>query len=86
MNKIAIAKKAVSLIIGIGTGTIVKGIIENNVAPDSPATKVSVSVAGFAIGGAVAEASSAYTDKMIDDVVDIWRKITSKNPAEEISE
>jgi hypothetical protein len=77
VDKITIAKKLVSVAVGFGTSCIVKGIIEHNVDATTPASKVSVAVAGFAIGGVVAEASSNYTDELIESVVELWQKAVS---------
>jgi len=82
MNKIAALKKTVTVVIGIGVSKIVNDIIANNVEIDKPHQQVTVPVASFAIGGAVAEASSKYTDSLIDDAVDIWHKIKNRETAE----
>jgi hypothetical protein len=82
MNKIAALKKTVTVVIGIGVSKIVNDIIANNVEIDKPHQQVTVPVASFAIGGAVAEASSKYTDSLIDDAVDIWHKIKNRQTAE----
>jgi hypothetical protein len=82
MNKIVALKKTVTVVIGFGASKIVNDIIANNVEIDKPHQKVTVPVASFAIGGAVAEASSKYTDSMIDEAVDIWHKIKNRKTAE----
>lgn len=82
MNKIAALKKTVTVVIGIGVSKIVNDIIANNVEIEKDYQKVTVPVASFAIGGAVADASSKYTDSMIDDAVDFWQKIKSRKNAE----
>lgn len=83
MDKIAVLKKTVTTIIGFGASKIVNDIIANNVEIEHAHQKVTVPVTAFAIGGAVANASSEYTDSFIDEIVDVWNKIKArKNSAE----
>jgi len=72
MSKIDLLKKAVSFAVGFGVSTIVNQIIANNVVIEKPHQKVTVPLASIAIGGAVAEASSAWTDATIDEAVALW--------------
>lgn len=81
MKKLDVAKKAASLIVGSGVTCIVKGIIETNVETTTAAQKLSVAAAGVAIGGVVAEATSDYTDRMIDEAVNIWLKLRARKDA-----
>lgn len=74
MDKIAIFKKAVTTIVGIGTTKIIKGIIENNVDTVTVASKVTVTAASTAIGYAISEETSEYTDRKIDEIVVFWNK------------
>lgn len=82
MKKIAAIKKAVTVVVGLGVSKIVNDIIAENVDVDRTYQKVTVPVAAFAIGGAVAEASSKYTDGFIDEVVTTWYKIKDRKTAE----
>ena len=79
MDKIAILKKAVSTIVGIGVSKIVTGIIENNVDTDTTINKVTVTSAGVALGYAAADATSTYTDNKIDEAVEFFKKLNAKN-------
>lgn len=74
MKTVAIAKKIVSTIIGIGTAKIVKDVIENNVETDSVYQKVTVRTSSVAIGYAVSELTTDYTDRKIDEIVEFWQK------------
>lgn len=74
MKKIAIAKKIISTIVGLGTAQIVKQIIENNVETDTTYQKVTVGTASVAIGYAVSDYTSEYTDTKIEEIVDLWQK------------
>lgn len=84
MKSVAIAKKIVSTIVGIGTAKIVNDIVESNVDTDNVYQKVTVKSASVAIGYAVSETTSNYTDRKIDEIVDFWQKHVkkSKNSAE----
>lgn len=79
MNIVAIAKKTVYVAIQIGVGKIVHDLIENNVETEKIHHKVAVPVAAYAIGGVVAEASSDYTDRMIDELVNVIDQIKNRN-------
>jgi Ni,Fe-hydrogenase III small subunit len=71
MNKIAVLKNAVKLVVSVGASAIVKQIIENNVDTEKTIDKVAIPVASMAIGGAVGQFAGEYTDVMIDDAVKI---------------
>jgi hypothetical protein len=83
MDKIALFKKAVTTIVGIGTTKIIKGIIENNVDTTTAVEKTTVTAASVAIGYAISEETSEYTDRKIDEAVALWKKhITNRNKPE----
>lgn len=82
MKKIEILKKAVSLVVSVGTAKIVKGIIENNVTTETTTDKVTVTAASLAIGGAVGELTSEYTNTQIDEIVAFVQKIKNRKNAE----
>jgi hypothetical protein len=75
MKKLEILKKAVSVIVGIGTAKIIHEIIKNNVDTDSTYSKVTVTAASTAIGGAVSELTQQYTDRMIDQTAAFIQEI-----------
>jgi len=84
MKKIEILKKAVSLVVSVGTAKVVKGIIESNVATETITDKVTVAAASAAIGGAIGELTSQYTSNQIDEMVIFFQKIKDrKNSTEE---
>lgn len=78
MKKIELLKKTVRLVVGIGTAKIVNDIIKNNVDTDNTYQKVTVVAASTAIGGAVSELTSSYTDRQIDEIVDFIQKIKNR--------
>lgn len=84
MKSVAIAKKIVNTIVGIGTAKIVRDVIENNVDTDKAYEKVTVWTASTAIGYAVSEQTANYTDRKIDEIVDFFQKHVQnrKNSAE----
>ena len=84
INAIAIVKKTVTTIVGIGTTKIIHDMIENNVDTDNVYQKVTVGSASVAIGYAVSETTSNYTDRKIDEAVALWKKhVTNrKTPTE----
>lgn len=78
MKKIDILKNAVKLLVHAGASKIVHDIIAHNVDMEKTHHKVTVPVASFAIGGAVADAASAHTDGLIDELANFWNQIKPK--------
>jgi len=74
LDKLAIAKKTVTTVVGFGITKIVKGIIENNVDTDALTSKVTVTAASAAIGYSLSEITSNYTDTKIDELVALYDK------------
>ena len=66
MDKRTIVKRVVGYTVQFGTGVVVKGIINNNVAVDNAIVKISVDVAAFALGSLIGGAAVQHTDDMID--------------------
>jgi hypothetical protein len=84
MKSVAIAKKIVTTIVGIGTAKIIKDMIENNVETDTVIQKVTVGSASAAIGYSVSEITSEYTDRKIDEAVALWQKhVTNRKTSAE---
>jgi hypothetical protein len=91
VNKTEIAKKAVSLVVGLGTTKIVNDIVENNTAPwwknesedaHSVTDKIAIKAGSVVIGSMAADATSSYTDRKIDEITAWWSKnVTARQPA-----
>ena len=77
MTKIEAFKLAARIVVGAGTTTITKSIIDNNVAPANLLQQVSVGVASVVIGSMASEKARAHTDAQIDAFVDVWNKTKS---------
>lgn len=69
MNKLEIAKKAITLVIGLGASKISSSIIKNNVPVDSVIDKITVSSATIVIGMMAGEATKKFTGDKIDELV-----------------
>jgi len=78
VDKLKIAKRVVSTIVGVGTTKIVQGIIENNVDTDHITSKVTVGAASAAIGYAASEKTSSFTDAKIDELAAWWTENITK--------
>lgn len=72
MTKTDIVKAVVGWIVAGGTSLIIKGIIENNTAPEKLTQKVAIFAASVAIGGMAKNATRKYTDEQIDWLIDTW--------------
>lgn len=79
MNKIDVAKKIVSAVVGSGTTRIVYAIIQNNVSPEKIVDKVTVVSASLVIGAMAADATSSYTDTKIDALIEWFQSIKTSN-------
>lgn len=77
MDKIAITKKAVSIVVGFTTAKVVKEIIRNNVAPDKVTDKVAIAIASYILGAIAATAASEWSDAKIDELIEWWGKNVS---------
>ena len=83
MDKIQIAKNAVSLLVGFGTGRVVKEVIENNTDPDTVSDKVGIVVGSYVLGALAADAAKGWTDQKIDKAISWWQnRVTSQFPTE----
>ena len=79
MTKLDLTKKAVSVVVGLGTSKIVGDIIKNNVSPEKTHEIVTVYAGSFVLGSMVADISRQYTDQKIDEIAKWWTEnITPK--------
>jgi hypothetical protein len=72
MNKIATVKLIARVVVGAGTTTVTKSIIDNNVAPGNMFHRISVAAASVVIGSMASEATKSHTDARIDQVVEAF--------------
>ena len=80
INKTAVAKLVTRTIVGSGTATIVKSIVNNNVECTNIYQKVTVGAATFVAGAMAANATKAHTDAMIDEIASSFQQITTPTP------
>jgi hypothetical protein len=78
MNKTELAKALSGFVIGGITANVVKQIIRNNTDPEAVADKAAVLIASFVLGAIAADATKAWTDRQIDELIVTWKKLTSK--------
>lgn len=74
MTKLDFTKKAVGMIVGFGSGKIIKTIIENNVPTETITDQVLVGSGSYVLGAMVGDLSTRYTDVKIDQLADWWRR------------
>jgi hypothetical protein len=74
-NKLGVAKFIISGVVGIGTGKIVGKIIKSHVMPETLIDKVTVTAAALVIGAIATERTKAYTNDMVDEVVENVEKV-----------
>lgn len=73
MTKVETIKAAIGFAVTIGTGKIVKAVIDNNVSPSGPVNKITVAAASIAIGWIITDYVKNETDKKVDEFVDSFR-------------
>lgn len=78
MNKLQLAKNAVSAIVGVGTAKIVSSIISNTTTQDNVIDKVTMTSGSLVLGAMVADLSKRYTDAKIDELVSFWNENVKK--------
>lgn len=74
MEKIALVKKAVTFVVGVGTTQIVRTVIQKVVEPETIKDRILVGAGSMAIGGMVADATKSYTNRQIDEIVTLWNE------------
>lgn len=79
MNKLTAVKFVARLVVGAGTTTISKSIINNNVEPSNLVEQISTAVASVVIGSMAAEATKSHTERQIDQIADAFRRFKSPN-------
>lgn len=72
LTKTEITKRIVSIVVGLGTTKIVNDIVENNTDAETTTDKVKVKAGSLVIGAMAADATSAYTDRKIDEITAWW--------------
>jgi Ni,Fe-hydrogenase III small subunit len=79
MTKIELAKQAVKIVVGIGSGSIVGKIVMNNTTREGLVDNITMPVTTYVIGSIVAKAAGQYTDNAIDSAVKWWKtNVTDK--------
>lgn len=78
MNKLELTKNAASAVVGIGTTTIIKAIIRNNVYTRNAIDIVTIAAATFVIGSMATDATKKYLDAKIDEVVAWYNAIKTE--------
>ena len=79
MNKLAVTKTIANLLVGSGTTTITKSIIQNNVTPGNIYERVGVAAASIVIGSMAAEKTRSHTNARIDGIAKAWNEAKSKS-------
>jgi site-specific DNA-adenine methylase len=72
MNKLEIAKKALTITVGLGVSKISATIIKNNVQPENLFQQVTVGAGAVVIGMMASDASKTYTNTKVDELVAAW--------------
>ena len=78
MNKTKIAKIVVKNVVGWSTSFTVANALRNNVNPSTPIEQIEVWVGSVAVGAVVAEATEAWSSKIIDDITAAWTSSKEK--------
>jgi hypothetical protein len=82
MDKLSIARKAISIVAGIGGGSIASQIIANNSAPKTKVQLVTMVVGGIVLSSAVGKVASQQAESQFDEIVEAWKKFTQPKTEE----
>lgn len=75
MDKLAITKKAVNVVVGAGVSKIVHNFISNNTLPEqSLPAKAAIAVSSVVIGMMAREATEEFTNRQIDKIATWWNE------------
>lgn len=77
MSKLSAFKLVARVIVGAGSTTISRSIIQNNVQPSNVIENITITAASVVIGHMAADATKDYTSRQIDAVVDAWNNRSS---------
>lgn len=82
MKKLEAIKSVAALVVSIGVGAIVSNIVKGT-TPSNAKTllRVCVAIGSFVLTGLVSEAATKYTEKTIDETVDMLRDVVKEEPA-----
>lgn len=78
MTKTDLVKRLVSFVVGSATAAVVKEIIKNNTDPEKVTDKAAVIIASYVLGAIAADASKAWTDAKIDELIASIKKIKAE--------
>lgn len=79
----SLVRTAINLVVGVSTYAVATAVIKNNVAePESTPQKAMLAVGSFALGHAVADKATTWSDAQIDTLSRSWHKATSKVAAD----
>lgn len=77
MNKLEIAKKTATIIVGFGTSKVTSDIIRNNTNPRHLFDTISIAMTSVVAGSMIAVQTQEHTETMIDDAVEAFKKLRS---------
>lgn len=80
MSKIALVKKIAKPVVGWSVSFAVANIVRNNVAPKNRIQNAEIWIASIVVGAMVAELAETYSQKMIDDAVNLYKQIRKQFP------
>lgn len=80
MSKIALVKKIAKPVVGWSVSFAVANIVRNNVAPKNRIQNAEIWIASIVVGAMVAELAETYSQKMIDDAVNMYKQIRKQFP------
>lgn len=78
MTKTDVAKKAVSIVVGLGARRVVGQMISSNTTSNGAVDAVIIPVATFVLVSIAANACKRYTDQAIDEIVQWWQENVTK--------
>lgn len=78
MNKLEIAKLAVSTIAGVGVSRIAGGIIQNQIVPKNSLDKAVITTGRVVIGMMISDATKKFVDSQVEEYQETFRNMKAE--------
>lgn len=83
MTKQEIAKSAIKFVVGSSTGAVVTKLVKSHSSPDNIVEELQLVVAGYALGGVVADRTVDWADAKFTGLMKAIEQFKSQEESEE---
>ena len=83
MTKQEIAKSVIKFVVGSSTGAVVTELVKSHSSPDNVVEELQLVVAGYALGGVVADRTVDWADAKFNGLMKAFEQFKSQETSEE---